>query len=112
MRKEVVSALASLAQSFLVSTCCLAPTLYVFFGLSMGGFSIFTPLEPYRPFFMLSAVGLLGYAFYHLYVQPLQFDCTQDGWSTLRASRVVFWFASVVFVMAALYPVVLPYFIS
>ncbi|HAV63884.1 MAG TPA: hypothetical protein DCY13_16155 [Verrucomicrobiales bacterium] len=61
---------------------------------------------------MIIAVGVLGYAFFHLYVQPPQFDCVEDGRSTLRTSRVVFWFASVVFVMAALYPVMLPYFIS
>ena len=112
MRKEVISSLGSLVPAFLVSTCCLGPTLYVLFGVSVGGLSIFTPLEPYRPAFMLAAVGLLGYAFHHLYIRPPQFDCVEDGRSALRASRVVFWIASLVFVVAALYPVVLPHFFS
>ena len=110
MRKEVVSTLGSLAPSFLVSTCCLGPTLYVLFGVSVGGLSIFAPLEPYRPFFILAAVGLLGYAFYHLYIRPPRFDCVADGKSALRTSRFFFWVASFVFVVAALYPVVLPRF--
>ena len=112
MRKELVSSLGSLIPSFLVSTCCLGPTLYVFFGVSVGGLSSFTPLEPYRPVFMLAALGLLGYTFHHLYIRPPQFDCVEDGRSALKTSRVLFWIASLVFAVAALYPVVLPYFFS
>ena len=112
MRKEVVSSLGSLVPSFLVSTCCLGPTLYVLFGVSVGGLSVFAPLEPYRPVFILVALTLLGYTFYHLYIRPPQFDCVADGRSALRTSRVLFWVASVVFVVAALYPVVLPHFLS
>jgi len=112
MRKEVMSSVGSLVPSFLVSTCCLGPTLYVLFGVSVGGLSIFAPLEPYRPVFMLTAFGLLGYAFYHLYMQPPEFDCVENGRSALRTSRFVFWVASVIFVVAALYPLVLPRFFS
>ena len=112
MRKELVSSLGSLVPSFLVSTCCLGPTLYVLFGVSVGGLSIFTPLEQYRPVFMLVALGLLGYAFHHLYIRPPQFDCVENERSALRTSRFLFWVASVVFVVAALYPVVLPRFVS
>lgn len=112
MHKEVVSSLGSLVPSFLVSTCCLGPTLYVLFGVSVGGLGIFAPLEPYRPVFMLAAVGLLGYAFYHLYIRPPQFDCVENGRSALKTSRFLFWVASIVFVVAALYPVVLPHFFS
>jgi len=112
MRKEALSSLGSLVPSVLVSTCCLGPTLYVLFGVSVGGLSIFTPLEPYRPVFLFAALGLLGYAFHHLYIRPPQFDCVEDGHSALRTSRVVFWVASVIFAVAALYPIVLPYFLS
>jgi mercuric ion transport protein len=112
MRKEVISSLGSLLPSFLVSTCCLGPTLYVLFGVSIGGLSIFAPLEPYRPVFILAALGLLGYAFYHLYIQPPRFDCVENGRSALRTSRFVFWVASVIFVVAALYPVVVPHLFS
>jgi len=110
MRKELVSSLGSLVPSFLLSTCCLGPTLYVFFGVSVGGLGVFAPLEPYRPFFMLAAVGPLGYAFYHLYIRPPQFDCVENGRSALKTSRFFFWAASFVLVIAALYPVVLPRF--
>jgi len=112
MRKEVISSLGSLMPSFLVSTCCLGPTLYVFFGVSMGGLSVFTPLEPYRPVFLLAATGLLGYSFYHLYIQLPQFDCMENGRSALKTSRMVFWVAGAIFMVAALYPVVLPQFFS
>ena len=112
MRKEFVSSLGSLVPSFLVSTCCLGPTLYVLFGVSVGGLSVFAPLEPYRPVFILVALVLLGYAFYHLYIRPLQFDCVENGRSALRTSRFLFWIASLIFVTAVLYPLVLPHFFS
>lgn len=112
MRKELVSSLGSLVPSFLVSTCCLGPTLYVLFGVSVGGLGVFAPLEQYRPVLMLAAMGLLGYAFYHLYIRLPQFDCVENGRSALRTSRFLFWVASLVFVTAVLYPVVLPYFFS
>lgn len=110
MRKELMSSVGSLVPSFLVSACCLGPTLYVLFGVSAGGLSILAPLEPYRPFFMLAAAGLLGYAFYHLYIRPPKFDCVKNGRSTAKTSRVLFWVASLVFIVAAIYPVVLPRF--
>jgi mercuric ion transport protein len=112
VRKEFVSSLGSLVPSFLVSMCCLGPTLFVLFGVNVGGLSVFTPLEPYRPAFMLVALGLLGYAFHHLYIRPPQFDCAENGRSALRTSRFLFWVASMIFVVAALYPLVLPRFFS
>ncbi len=112
MKKGVLSSVGSLLPSFLVSTCCLGPTVYVLFGVSMGGLSIFAPLEPYRPVFMVVAVALLGYAFYHLYVRAATFACVENGRSPLRMQRLLFWVASMVFIVAALYPLVLPYFFS
>lgn len=112
MRKELVSSLGSLVPSFLVSTCCLGPTLYVLFGASVGGLGIFAPLEPYRPLFMVVAVALLGYAFYHLYVRPPTFACVENGRSPLKTPRLLFWVASVLFMVAALYPMVLQHFFS
>ena len=58
MQNGSLSTLGSLVPSFLVSTCCLGPTLYVLFGVSVGGLSVFAPLDPYRPVFMVVAVAL------------------------------------------------------
>lgn len=110
--KGLLSSVGSLIPSFFVSTCCLGPTVYVLFGVSVGGLSVFAPLEPYRPVFMVVAVALLGYAFCHLYVQPPAFACVENGRSSLRTHRLLFWVASIVFLVAALYPLVLPHFFS
>ena len=110
MQKGLLSTVGSLVPSFLVSTCCLGPTVYVLFGVSVGGLSVFAPLEPYRPLFMVGAVALLGYAFYHLYVRPPTFTCVENGRSRLTTPRLLFWIASVLFMVAALYPAVLQHF--
>ena len=112
LQKGFLSTVGSLLPSFLVSTCCLGPTVYVLFGVSVGGLSVFAPLKPYRPVFMVVAVALLGSAFYHLYVRPPTFACVENGRSPLRTQRLLFWVASVLFMVAALYPLVLPQFFS
>ena len=112
MQKGFLSTVGSLIPTFLVSICCLGPTVYVLFGVSVGGLSVLAPLQPYRPLFLIGAVTLLGSAFYYLYMQPPAFACVEHGRSPLRTYRLLFWVASVLFVAAALYPLVLPHFFS
>ncbi len=112
MQKGFLSTVGSLIPTFFVSTCCLGPTVYVLFGVSVGGLSVLAPLEPYRPLFMVGAIALLGSAFYHLYVRPPALACVEQGHAPLKKQRLLFWVASVLFIVAALYPLVLPHFFS
>jgi hypothetical protein len=98
-----IGILASLLPSVLViKPCCLIPTISSLFGGSVGVLHIFAPLEPYRPIFMLASLGLLGSAFYHLYLCPPTFNSGGNKGSVLT-SRFLFWIAGGVFAGAALY---------
>ncbi len=95
---------ASLLPSLLIiKPCCLTPILGSLFGGSVGVLHIFAPLEPYQPLFMLMSLGLLGSAFYRLYLRPPTFD-GEDTRGSIRTSRVLFWLASGVFLAAVVYP--------
>ena len=99
-----ISVFASLLPSFLViKPCCLIPTLGSLFGGSVGMLHVFAPLEPYQPLFMLTSLGLLGSAFYHLYLRPPTFNA-EDKRDSILTSRLLFWIASGVFIAAVLYP--------
>src|SRR5262249_57654622 len=90
-QKGFLSTVGSIIASLLVSRCCLGPTVYVLFGVSVSGLSVLAPLEPYRPLFMMVAVALLGSAFYHLYVRPPAVACVDPGHASLRTQRLLFW---------------------
>ena len=94
--------MGSLLPSVLIlKPCCVLPMLWSFFGGGVGALSVFAPLEPYRPLLMLAALGLLGSAFYYLYLHPLPTNTGERSDSVL-ASRVFFWVASAIFAGAAL----------
>jgi hypothetical protein len=99
----------SLFPSFVVlKPCCLIPVLGSVFGGSFGILHVFAPLESYRPLFMVVSVGLLGSAFYRLYLRPPPFIVTDNAHS-IFTSHILFWLASTLFVIAALAPVLFPH---
>jgi hypothetical protein len=99
----------SLLPSFLIfKPCCLVPVLWSLFGGSVGILHLFAPLEPYRLLFMLASLGLLGSAFYQLYLRPPTFSFGENRDSVLT-SRVLFWIASSLFIGATLSPLLLPH---
>jgi len=99
----------SLFPSFVVlKPCCFIPVLGAVFGGSFSLLHIFAPLEPYRPLFMAASVGLLGSAFYRLYLRPPPFIVAENARSVVT-SRILFWVASALFVIATLAPVLFPH---
>jgi mercuric ion transport protein len=62
MRKETLATGGGIGASLLIASCCLAPTLFVLFGLSVGGLAALASLEPYRPLFIAAGGLSLLYA--------------------------------------------------
>jgi hypothetical protein len=104
-RTRVGIALSMLPSVFVLKPCCVLPVLGSVFGGSLGLLPIFAPFEPYRPLFMIVSMGLLGSAFYRLYLHPETFPVAENA-SSLLTSHILFWVASSLFVIAALSPMV------
>src|SRR3972149_4543128 len=64
MNRVTMGNIGALVSSFFVGSCCLGPTMFVLFGISVGGLNFFTSLERFRPLFILVAFLFLGYAFF------------------------------------------------
>ena len=114
MRRDDLATLGLFGAAFLTASCCLAPTLFILFGISAGALAKFAVLEPYRPLF-ISAGGLaMVYAGRRIY-RSMPADgpsaCSEGACATDSPSRggtrILFWIASVVFVVAVVYPWVL-----
>lgn len=57
------------------SACCTVPLLLVSLGVGGAWMSSLTALEPYRPLFIVLAVGLMGFAFVRSYKAEQGPDC-------------------------------------
>ncbi len=62
MRKETLATGGAVGASLLIASCCVAPTVFLLFGVSVGVLGLLTALEPYRPIFIAAGGGALAYA--------------------------------------------------
>ncbi|MDX1809183.1 MAG: mercuric transporter MerT family protein [Sulfurospirillaceae bacterium] len=56
--------IGSLISAFLASTCCLAPLLFLIFGVSMGSLSFLQVFAPYHLYFSLFSLLIIAYLWY------------------------------------------------
>lgn len=62
MKRENLAAGGAIGASLLIASCCLAPTVFLLFGVSIGALGMLTRLEPYRPLFIAAGGLALLYA--------------------------------------------------
>lgn len=116
-RKESIAAragalgLGGLA-AVLASTCCLGPLLLVGLGVSGAWIGNLTALEPYRPWFIGTALLALAFAWRRIFRRPQA--CAPDEVCALppvrSAYKLIFWVVVVLVLVALLFPYVLPLF--
>jgi len=69
--------IGSIVSAFLATACCLAPFLFLVFGVSMSSLSFLQLLSPYQPYFSLMAVGVIIYLWYNYFQRvKKQFVCS------------------------------------
>lgn len=114
MKRETLATGGILGLSVLIASCCLGPALFLLFGVSVGALSALSIFEPYRPLFIALGGALLAYAGWRIF-RPVPVeattDCADDACApaspSRRASRVLFFAASAVYLLAIVYPNVL-----
>lgn len=60
--------------ALLSSLCCITPVLAIIGGLG-GAASVFSWIEPARPYLIIVTIGVLGFSFYQAYKPSKQDDC-------------------------------------
>lgn len=110
MEKEDLAVGGAFGASLLVGACCLAPMLFLVFGVSVGGLGMLTRLEPYRPIFMAVGAGALVYAAWRAW-QPVPSDsatCAEGSCAPRsarrRRTRRLVTFAVILYGLATAYP--------
>ncbi len=111
MKKETLATGGAIGLSVLIASCCIAPTLFLVFGVSIGALGALSALEPYQPYFIGAGVLALGVAGHQIFRSGDAADCADDACASdsrsRRLTRRFFFLAVVLFVGAAAYPYVL-----
>ncbi len=97
-----LSSFGTIGVSLLAASCCIGPVIFIIFGTSVGFFSKFAILSPYRPYLLGAAFIMLGYSFWKLYLKKEDCKCEADL-RTRRIARAIFWTAAVALIISASY---------
>ncbi len=90
--------------AFLASSCCIVPLVLISLGVSGAWIGQLTALEPYKPLFLLVAIGFLAAGFWDVYFRKT--SVCEDGsycarLQSLVVKQVALWSGALV-VLAAL----------
>jgi len=95
--------------AFASSLCCIAPLLAIVGGVT-GAASMFSWVEPLRPYLIVLAIGSLGFAFYNAYKPKMEeVDCCDDeSFEKTKASflnsKSFLWMITVISAMLFTFP--------
>lgn len=110
-KRMVLASISALIPSFLVATCCLGPAIFILTGISIGWLSGFTRLSAYKPYLIGTALLVLSYPFYQLYLKKpaIECDCEIDPAKIRfkKVNKVLFWGSIAILFIAIIYPYVL-----
>jgi membrane protein implicated in regulation of membrane protease activity len=67
VKKETLATGGVLGLSFLIASCCVAPALFLLFGISVSALGVLAVFEPYRPIFIALGAAALLYAAQRIY---------------------------------------------
>jgi mercuric ion transport protein len=77
----------AVAGALAASACCLGPLLLVMMGATGAWIGGLSALEPYRPLFVATTLGLLGFAFFREYRKPATDACAPGSVCAVPAAR-------------------------
>ncbi len=106
--REFLSSTAGILFSFLASSCCIAPTLFVVFGVSVSGLGFLSSLEPYRKLLLIGGYLSVIYSLYRFYFKKSSIECACDEPSLAKKIGKVFaWVSLLLLIIASFYPYIL-----
>ena len=112
MEKEDLAVAGAFGASLLIGACCVAPALFLLFGVSVGGLGMLSRLEPYRPIFIAVGGAALLYAAWRAWrpapPEAAAAECSggacAPGSARRRRTRQLVTFAVILYAVAIAYP--------
>jgi len=103
-RWSLAASVSSIISAFIASICCIGPIVFALLGI--GGAGLLVKFEPYRPYFTVLTLGLVGVGFYFTYRKPkVAAVSAQDGPAcdcphpkSNKLGKIMLWVATVLVV--------------
>lgn len=98
--------------AILASTCCVGPLVLVSLGFSGAWLSNLVALEPYRPFFLGTALVALFFAWRRIF-RPVQVCTPGEVCATPQVRSIykfMFWIVTALVLVALVFPYIIPFF--
>lgn len=97
---------AGLLASLTASACCAGPFILLMLGVSGSWIGNLSALEPFRPFFIVLAVVLLGIAYRKIYTQSSSCEtdsvCATDRGK--NSQKLNFWITTAIIALSIAFP--------
>lgn len=97
-------AAGGLLGAIFAASCCIVPLVLVVLGISGAWIGSLTALEPYKAYFIVAALVILGLGFYQAYFRPKP-TCEADTYcARLHASlvtQIALWLGAMLVALAA-----------
>lgn len=109
--KTTLMATGGILGALAASTCCIVPLALFSLGISGAWIGQLTALEPYKPFFIAITVGFLGCGYWLVYRKPKVACAEGEACARPLPNRLVkaaLWFATVLVILAFLWPAIVP----
>jgi len=96
-----------------MTSCCIMPLVLFSLGATGAWIGNLAALYPYRPYFLVPAVGLLVAGFYKSYRKPAAGECAAEAACAVspgfdRVNKAVLWIAGALVLAALAFPAVAP----
>jgi mercuric ion transport protein len=95
--------------AFTSSLCCIVPLLALF-GTVGSAVSMFSWVEPLRPYLLAATALVLGIAFYRAYKPVAKDDCGCAEKKTGMQSKTFLWIITILSIGLSAFPYYIPYF--
>lgn len=96
---------AGLLAGLTASACCAGPFILLMLGVSGSWIANLGALEPFRPFFIVLAVLLLGFAYRKIYTRP---SCDDDAVCATEqgkhSQKLIFWITTAIIALSIAFP--------
>lgn len=106
---SLAASASSVISAIVASICCVGPLVFALLGL--GGAGLLVKFAPYRPYFVVATLALLGAGFYFTYRKPKATgpsaagpECACPAPKTNRAGKVMLWVATVLVALFLAFP--------
>ena len=102
---SLAASTSSIISAFIASICCVGPLVFALLGI--GGAGLLVKFEPYRPYFSVLTLALLGTGFYFTYRKPKVAaeagaaggpECACPAPRANRARKIMLWIATILVV--------------